>query len=45
MTFSEPKSVIVAIENGDKFDVPEVKKTSFENRIRVCVCVCGSVSN
>jgi len=35
VTFSEPKSVIVAVESGNKFDVQEVKKTSFENRIRV----------
>jgi len=39
VTFSEPKSVIIAIESGDKFDVPEVKKTSFENRIKVLTCV------
>ena len=35
LTFSEPKSVVIAIESGNKFDVQEVKKTSFENRIKV----------
>ena len=35
LTLSEPKSVIVALENGNKFDVKESKKKSFENRIKV----------
>jgi len=35
ITFSEPKSVIVALENGNKFDIEEAKKKSFEDRIKV----------
>lgn len=35
VTLSEPKSVIVALENGKKFDIQEGKKQSFEDRIKV----------
>lgn len=37
VTLSEPKSVIVALENGKKFDIQEGKKQSFEDRIKFCV--------
>ena len=35
VTLSEPKSVIVALENGNKFNIEEAKKKSFEDRIKV----------
>lgn len=35
VTLSEPKSVIVALENGKTFNVEQAKKMSFEDRIKV----------
>ena len=35
VSLSEPKSVIVALENGKTFNVEQAKKTSFEDRIKV----------
>ena len=35
ISLTEPKSVIVALENGNKFNVEEAKKKSFEDRIKV----------
>lgn len=39
ITLSEPKSVIVALENGNKFDVQEARTKPFEYRIMVIIAI------
>lgn len=39
ISLSEPKSVVVALENGNKFNIEEAKKMSFEDRIKVIILI------